>query len=101
MEVGELRIDLEKRAVFRNGERLQLTPHEFSLLRLFAENEGKLLTHRMILQQVWGPSYQTESNYLHVYVSHLRRKLERDPTRPSYILTEPGAGYRFVAPDEP
>jgi len=101
MEVGELRIDLEKRAVFRNGERLQLTPHEFSLLRLFAENEGKLLTHRMILQQVWGPSYQTESNYLHVYVSHLRRKLERDPTRPRYILTEPGAGYRFVAPDEP
>jgi two-component system, OmpR family, KDP operon response regulator KdpE len=101
MEVGELRIDLEKRAVFRNGERLQLTPHEFSLLRLFAENEGKLLTHRMILQQVWGPSYQTESNYLHVYVSHLRRKLERDPTRPRYILTEPGAGYRFVGPDEP
>jgi two-component system KDP operon response regulator KdpE len=101
MEVGELRIDLEKHAVFRNGERLQLTPHEFSLLRLFAENEGKLLTHRMILQQVWGPSYQTESNYLHVYVSHLRRKLERDPTRPRYILTEPGAGYRFVVPDEP
>ena len=101
MEVGELRIDLEKHAVFRNGERLQLTPHEFSLLRLFAENEGKLLTHRMILQQVWGPSYQTESNYLHVYVSHLRRKLEHDPTRPRYILTEPGAGYRFVAPDEP
>jgi two-component system KDP operon response regulator KdpE len=101
LEVGELRIDLEKHAVFRNGERLRLTPHEFSLLRLFAENEGKLLTHRMILREVWGPSYQTESNYLHVYVSHLRRKLERDPTRPRYILTEPGAGYRFVAPDTP
>ena len=98
VEIGELRIDLDKRAVFRNGERLQLTPHEFSLVRLFAENEGKLLTHRMILQQVWGPSYQTESNYLHVYVSHLRRKLERDPTRPRYILTEPGAGYRFAIP---
>jgi two-component system KDP operon response regulator KdpE len=98
LDVGELRIDLEKHAVFRNGERLQLTPHEFSLLRLFAENEGKLLTHRMILQHVWGPAYQTESNYLHVYVSHLRRKLERDPTRPRYILTEPGAGYRFVSP---
>jgi two-component system KDP operon response regulator KdpE len=99
LEVGELRIDLEKHAAFRNGERLQLTPHEFSLLRLFAENEGKLLTHRMILREIWGPSYQTESNYLHVYVSHLRRKLERDPTRPRYILTEPGAGYRFVDPD--
>ena len=69
------------------------------MLRLFAENEGKLLTHRMILREVWGPAYQTESNYLHVYVSHLRRKLERDPTRPRYILTEPGAGYRFVVPE--
>jgi two-component system KDP operon response regulator KdpE len=100
LEVGELRIDFEKHAVFRNGERLQLTPHEFALLRVLVENEGKLLTHRMILREVWGPSYQTESNYLHVYVSHLRRKLERDPTRPRYILTEPGAGYRFVDPGQ-
>jgi two-component system KDP operon response regulator KdpE len=97
--VGELSVDLEKRAAFRDGERLQLTPHEFGLLRLFAEHEGKLLTHRMILREVWGPAYQTESNYLHVYVSHLRRKIEHDPTRPRYILTEPGAGYRFVRPD--
>jgi two-component system KDP operon response regulator KdpE len=101
IEIGELRIDLEKHAVFRSGERLQMTPHEFALVRLFAENEGKLLTHRMILREVWGPAYQTESNYLHVYVSHLRRKLERDPTRPRYLLTEPGAGYRFVAPEAP
>jgi two-component system KDP operon response regulator KdpE len=99
IEAGELRIDVEKHAVFRNGELIQLTPHEFDLLRFLAENEGKLLTHRMILRQVWGPAYQTESNYLHVYVSHLRRKIERDPTRPRYILTEPGAGYRFVAPE--
>jgi two-component system KDP operon response regulator KdpE len=99
IEVGEIRIDLEKHAVFRGDERIQLTPHEFSLLRYLAENEGKLLTHRMILREVWGPAYQTESNYLHVYVSHLRRKMERDPTRPRYILTEPGAGYRFVAPE--
>jgi two-component system KDP operon response regulator KdpE len=99
IEVGDLRVDLEKHAAFRGGERLQLTPHEFALLRLFVENEGKLLTHRMILREVWGPSYQTESNYLHVYVSHLRRKIERDPTRPRYILTEPSAGYRFVHPD--
>jgi two-component system KDP operon response regulator KdpE len=101
IEIGELKIDLEKHAVFRNGERLALTPHEFGLVRLFAENEGKLLTHRMILREIWGPAYQTESNYLHVYVSHLRRKLERDATRPRYILTEPGAGYRFVAPETP
>ncbi len=96
--IGELRIDLEKRAVHRNGELLQLTPHEFALLRLFAVNEGKLLTHRTILREVWGAAYQTESHYLHVYVSQLRRKIELDPTRPRYLLTEPGAGYRLVDP---
>jgi two-component system KDP operon response regulator KdpE len=96
--VGELSIDLEKHAVFRAGEQIRLTPHEFDLLRYLAENEGKLLTHRMILREVWGPAYQVESHYLHVYVSQLRRKIEPDPTRPRYILTEPGAGYRFVAP---
>jgi two-component system KDP operon response regulator KdpE len=99
VEAGDLRIDLDKHAVLRAGEPVHLTPHEFAMLRLFVENEGKLLTHRMILRSVWGPAYQTESNYLHVYVSHLRRKLERDPTRPEYILTEPGAGYRFVGPE--
>ena len=100
IEVGDLRIDLDKHAVLRGGEPIRLTPHEFAMLRLFVENEGKLLTHRMILRAVWGPAYQTESNYLHVYISHLRRKLETDPTRPRYILTEPGAGYRFVIPGQ-
>ena len=98
IEVGDLRIDLEKHSVTRAGEPVRLTPHEFAMLRLFAENEGKLLTHRMILREVWGPAYQTESNYLHVYVSQLRRKIEPEPTRPRYILTESGAGYRFVDP---
>ena len=69
---------------------------EFELLRLFAQHRGKLLTHKTILREVWGPAYDAESHYLHVYVSQLRRKLERDPTRPRYILTEPGAGYRLV-----
>jgi len=101
LTVGELSIDLEKHAVFRAGEPVKLTPHEFDLLRFLAENEGKLLTHRMILREVWGPAYQVESHYLHVYVSQLRRKIEPDPTRPRYILTEPGAGYRFVAPAQP
>jgi two-component system, OmpR family, KDP operon response regulator KdpE len=97
IEIGDLRIDLEKRAVFRDGELLQLTPHEFALLRLFALNQGKLLTHQTILRGVWGAAYQKESHYLHVYVSQLRRKIEPDPSRPSHLLTEPGAGYRFVA----
>ena len=98
LKVGELEIDLEKRALHRNGELVQLTPHEFGLLRLFATNEGKLLTHRTILREVWGAAYQTESHYLHVYVSQLRQKIEDDPTRPHYLLTETGAGYRFVDP---
>jgi DNA-binding response OmpR family regulator len=98
IEVGKLRIDLDKRAVYRDGNLIQLTPNEFRLLRLLAVNEGKLLTHRTILREVWGSAYQTESHYLHVYVSQLRRKIERDPSRPSYLLTEPGAGYRLVDP---
>jgi two-component system, OmpR family, KDP operon response regulator KdpE len=101
ISIGDLRIDLEKRAVYRDGELLQLTPHEFGLTRLLALNEGKLLTHRTILREVWGPAYQAESHYLHVYVSQLRRKIESDPTKPRYLLTEPGAGYRLVSPDPP
>jgi two-component system, OmpR family, KDP operon response regulator KdpE len=98
LQVGDLEIDLEKQAVRRNGSLLRLTPHEFRLLRLFALNEGKLLTQRKILSEVWGAAYQTESHYLHVYVSQLRRKIEPDPARPRYLLTETGVGYRFVAP---
>jgi two-component system, OmpR family, KDP operon response regulator KdpE len=100
IEVGDLSIDLEKQSVHRNGKLLSLTPHEFALLRYFAQNRGKLLTHLAILRAVWGPAYQTESHYIHVYVSQLRRKLEPDPARPRYLLTEPGAGYRLVDPDD-
>jgi len=96
LRIGELEIDLENRAVRRAGELVQLTPHEFALLRLLAVNEGKLLTHRAILREVWGAAYQSESHYLHVYVSQLRQKIERDPARPRYLLTETGAGYRLV-----
>jgi two-component system KDP operon response regulator KdpE len=99
LQIGELTIDLDKRAVFRDGMPVQLTPHEFALLRYLAQNEGRLLTHRALLREVWGPSYQTESHYLHVYVSQLRRKIEPDPTRPRYLLTEAGAGYRLTVPD--
>jgi two-component system KDP operon response regulator KdpE len=65
---------------------------------VLAQNHGRLVTHRQLLREVWGPSYQVEAHYLHVYVSQLRRKIEADPSRPRMILTEPGAGYRFVAP---
>jgi two-component system KDP operon response regulator KdpE len=98
LEVGELVLDLDKHAVFRNGEQLSLTPNEYDLLALLIRNEGKLMTHRAILREVWGPAYGDESHYLHVYVSQLRRKIEPDPTRPRYLLTEPGAGYRLVDP---
>jgi two-component system KDP operon response regulator KdpE len=97
-EVGELHVDLEKQTVSVAGRPVQLTPHEFALLRLLVRNEGKLLTHATILREVWGRGYAEESHYLHVYVSQLRRKIEPDPARPRYILTEPGAGYRLVAP---
>jgi two-component system KDP operon response regulator KdpE len=96
VEIGGLRVDLEKRAAFVDGLPVQLTPHEYGMLALFARNPGKLLTHRTILQEVWGPGYGEESHYLHVYVSQLRRKIETDPTRPRYLITEPGAGYRLV-----
>jgi two-component system, OmpR family, KDP operon response regulator KdpE len=97
-EIGELRVDLDKRAVSFAGRPVQLTPHELRLLLLLVRNEGKLLTHATILREVWGRAYADESHYLHVYVSQLRRKIEPDPARPRYILTEPGAGYRLVDP---
>jgi two-component system KDP operon response regulator KdpE len=98
VRVGELEVDLEKRLVTVAGRPVALTPHEFSLLRVLAQNEGKLLTHPALLRKVWGPAYGRESHYLHVYVSQLRRKIEPDPARPRYLLTEPGAGYRLVGP---
>ena len=93
---GDVRIDLEKQLVEVRGSVVHLTPHEFGILRLLAQNPGKLLTHRTILREVWGPAYGDESNYLHVYMSQLRRKLEPDPAAPRHLLTEPGAGYRLV-----
>ena len=99
IEIGQIRIDLEKHDVSVDRRRVHLTPREFDLLQLFARNEGKLLTHRTILRELWGPAYQSESSYLHVHVSQLRSKIEPDPTRPRYLLNEPGAGYRLVNPE--
>ena len=98
IEIGDLVVDLQKQAVSIGGTPIHLTPHEFDLLRILAQNEGKLLTHRMLLREVWGPGYDGASNLLHVNVSQLRRKIEPDRARPRYLLTEPGAGYRLVDP---
>jgi two-component system KDP operon response regulator KdpE len=96
--IGELVVDLQKRVVSVDGKPVHLTPHQYELLRLLALNEGKLLTHRTLLQEVWGPGYDGAANLLHVNVSQLRRKIEPDRARPRYLLTEAGAGYRLVNP---
>jgi two-component system KDP operon response regulator KdpE len=97
IDVGELRIDLASEQVFRHGVRVHLTPTEFALLRELAMNRGKLLTHAHLLRRVWGHGYETETEYVRVYVRRLRAKLEDDGGAP-LILTQPRAGYRF-APD--
>ncbi|HEU5372718.1 MAG TPA: response regulator transcription factor [Gaiellaceae bacterium] len=96
LEVGPIRVDVDAHTVTVDGVPVHLTPREFSILRVLAQQPGKLFTHRTILREVWGPTYGDESNYLHVYVSQLRRKLEPDAARPRYLLTETGAGYRLV-----
>jgi two-component system, OmpR family, KDP operon response regulator KdpE len=98
--IGDLIVDLEKRLVTIAGRAVALTPIEYDLLRVLAQNEGKLLTHPTLLREVWGPAFQEESNYLHVHVSHLRRKIEPDPARPRYLLNQAGVGYRIVDPNE-
>jgi two-component system, OmpR family, KDP operon response regulator KdpE len=94
---GDLAVDLERRQVTVGGREVKLTPTEYALLRAFITHPDKVLTRRMLLQEVWGPEYGTEAHYLHVYVASLRRKLEPDPQRPRYLLTDPGVGYRFSA----
>src|SRR5262249_22461074 len=98
LTIGDLLVDLEKRTVAVGGEPVHLTPHQFELLRVLAVNEGKLLTHRALLREVWGPGYATESNLLQGTVPQPRRKIEPDRGKPRYLLTEPGAGYRLVDP---
>ncbi|MGZ4430693.1 MAG: response regulator [Gaiellales bacterium] len=100
IQIGALAVDFDRHLVTVDGHPVQLSRIEFDLLALLVRNEGKLLTHRAILREVWGPSYQIESHYLHVYISKLRQKIEPDPRHPRYLLTEPGAGYRLVRPVE-
>lgn len=100
IRVGELYINLAQRVVMVEGEEIHLTPTEYDLLRLLATNPGKVLTHRAILQKVWGPDYAEMTHYVRVFVNQIRKKLKENPARDvRYILNEPGVGYRFVDRD--
>jgi len=90
-----LEVDLRARDVRRDGKSIHLSPIEFDLLRVLAQNRGRLVTHRQLLQEVWGPAYGDETHYLRVHVAHIRSKIEHDPSRPRYVITEPGVGYRL------
>ena len=92
---GELQVDLASRMVTVAGQEVQLTPTEYDLLRALVTHAGKVMTHRQLLRQVWGVAYEQETHILRVNISNLRRKIEADPTRPRYIRTEPGVGYRL------
>jgi two-component system KDP operon response regulator KdpE len=94
---GELTVDLARHVVTVAGQEVQLTPTEYDLLRVLVTNAGKVITHRQLLRQVWGVAYEQEAHLLRVNISNLRHKLEADPTRPRYIVTEPGVGYRLRA----
>lgn len=94
-EMGDLHIDFSKRIVRLKDGELQLTPTEYGLLRVLASNQGKVITHRQLLREVWGPAYEQDTHLLRVHMSNLRQKLEKDAARPEYIVTEPGVGYRF------
>jgi two-component system KDP operon response regulator KdpE len=93
---GELEVDLDGHVVRQSSVEVHLTPTEFALLEQLVTNPGKVLTHRMLLQRVWGAEYGDESEYLRVFMGRLRRKLELDPAHPRHLLTEPGVGYKFV-----
>lgn len=93
---GDLTVDLARRQVTRGGQAVKLTPTEYALLRLLIQHQGRVLTHRQILKEVWGPQYVDETHYLRVYFAQLRQKLEADPALPKLIMTEPGVGYRLA-----
>ncbi len=98
---GELKVDLVNRRVFVGDSEIHLTPTEYRLLSLLVHHAGKVLTHRYLLQDVWGKAFVTQTQYLRVYMAQLRRKIEVDPARPRYLINEPGVGYRFKVEEDP
>jgi len=94
---GNLEVDLAARVVRIKGQEIKMTPTEYSLLRLLVRNAGKVVTHRQLLKEVWGPAYGDQTHYLRVYIAHLREKLETDASRPELLVTESGVGYRLIA----
>ncbi len=99
LQVDELQMDLSRRVVTVRGDEISLTPTEYDILRLLMQNAGKVITHHHLLRQVWGTAYESEMHILRVNISNLRRKIEPDPARPTYIHTEPGVGYRLRTDD--
>jgi two-component system KDP operon response regulator KdpE len=95
VEIGALKLDLDRRQVFVSGKEIHLTPIEYKLLALFAKHAGKVLTHRQILKEVWGPNQSEHTHYVRVHLAELRKKIEANPARPVFIVTEPGVGYRL------
>jgi two-component system KDP operon response regulator KdpE len=95
LRIGGLQMDVSRRSVSVDGNQISLTPTEYEILRLLLQNAGKVLTHRQLLRQVWGTAYESEMHILRVNISNLRRKIEPNPARPHYLVTEPGVGYRI------
>ncbi len=95
--IGDIEIDLAQRTIKKKGNPVKLTATEYTLLALFARNEGKVLTHHYLLREIWGPGYINQSQYLRVFIAQLRKKIEDDPNRPAYLITESGVGYRLVS----
>lgn len=100
LKVDGLQMDISRRVVTVDGNQISLTPTEYEILRLLLQNTGKVLTHNQLLRQVWGTAYESEMHILRVNISNLRRKIEPDPARPTYIHTEPGVGYRLTVHDD-
>jgi two-component system KDP operon response regulator KdpE len=100
LRVGDLELDVNRRLLCRGGEFVHLTPTEFHLLALLMRNQGSLVTHAQLLHSIWGPEYGTELDYLRSYVKALRKKIEENPSRPKYLLTEPWVGYRLCNPSQ-
>ncbi len=98
---GRMRVNFHRREVLLNQQPVKLTPTEYDLLKYMIEHAGKVLTHRMLLEAIWGEAYLEQAQYLRVFIGQLRRKIERTPGRPSFIITDPGVGYRFCTESEP